>query len=529
METYYDKIKSSEKSLDATKRKLETLEKKSEARKKRGIFSRLVTWREGRELRNQLLETQQLTELLTKEIDHFKDQMLENHMDAADKIKGEVLEQLNSYGMETGMYPSVAIDLEVYSEKIIEENPSITDYNWFVTIGDEYNYTLEENSSVESIAVELSTHGDLLPITPEEQKEILDTIEKNYHFRENETVFLRSSVSDIDVAVRSSGMQDEWLIEYIPLTDFGDLNAIRESTGKKIAHPSAKTLLEIKSDSIVSSAEQELKNRGLYFSTTPSVGLNYSHNLELVGERNINIYNETVPKLPNYKDVISFAEDYNFLTRVSPEEQKLIYSELNKVDFATDTDPYSYSNSVYDLIEEDGVLSVFVFDDTDRPYEQLIYDPVSDQWKGQRNDFEIENPVPILKEKFEWEGRRSVLRSIAVEKQNEIQQELLSLAQSRGQSIDEKYLPEVYIHPMITDPENVEKETFDSFVLGGIDKKTDKKTFLMSNNIEELYQEYEKMGCLEPIVSENTKGDDFTIITKETSDITESEDYSMEM
>lgn len=100
--------------------------------------------------------------------------------------------------------------------------------------------------------------------------------------------------------------------------------------------------------------------------------------------------------VPSVGELISYAQEEKILTKTPANIQKKVLNELNKINFSVDDVPYSYANHCADYVEVDNVPAVFLFDDSDRIYERLMFNSDRNRWFSSKYQFDVLNPVTGL-------------------------------------------------------------------------------------------------------------------------------------
>ncbi|WP_137665451.1 hypothetical protein [Enterococcus hulanensis] len=389
-------------------RKMAISEQMEEHRNK-GFFYRVTHWREYRGLRRSFNEVDKLGDALSLDLDHYRELKYENQVNTANDFGNQVFEEIKQYAAEQGLYLAKDVELSVSSEDAVEENPKMTDYNWIIKHGDTHTDVLTV-SSVEELREKIESYGDMIPFSPEEQEQIVREIESKVGLFEDERVSLQNSdqgvqvvISDNDQFGNGSNLLDK-KISYEELSERIQIDGKENTDPYKKISLNLDLELEVQTRKNIDAAEQHFAEKGLYPSNRigvmPPGPMGSGITLFVEADAYV-AEDDSFTKIPTKDQIVGFVEENHLLTRISPEEQKALLEELNKITYESDENVHSYSTFVGDLEEHEGVPYFRVFDDTDKVFDYLTYDAETDNWVGDKNDFKIKNPVPSIKEKYQ--------------------------------------------------------------------------------------------------------------------------------
>lgn len=383
--------------------------------RERGFFYRLTHRRELREFRNKLEAASHNLDEITRELAEYRDLYDENINNAQNQMHEQVMNQIEDYAAKNGLYLANDFSLINYPDlineaNIPEENPQFNDYTWSLTHGDsQIDRQIHNLKSVQEVIDNADEYGDMIPVSLENQFRIIGEIRAAFYFDEHENVSLQNSdhglqvvVSEVDGFGQGNPLLNK-KISYDELTEH--IAAFKESDFKsdgKRMFP-GETELDKGLKKNLEAAKEELSQKGLFFSReiyASQSGPTFDDYSLTIDYQTFSKYGDRLNGIPTKDEIVSFAEKNEIVTKISPEEQKTLEEEFNKITFGSDEAVYSYSTFVGDLFEDAEGPCFLVYDDSDYPFASLRYDSEADQWFNKKHEFEVNNPVSSLKEKY---------------------------------------------------------------------------------------------------------------------------------
>lgn len=450
---YSEKREELSKQMDEATAEYEKLGIQLDERKRKGFFYRLTHRRELRDLRSSIEGIVYNMDTISSEqldLDRLIERQHEEEIDATNEMLVDVTNQIEQYAKENGLY--LARDFKVinYSESFELENKSeFSNYEWVLVHGDGHMGSESFNGkSVQDLIDAVHDYGDMIPVSLENQSRIISEIESTFYFHDSEKISLQNSdqglqvvISEVDESGAGNPLLDK-KISYEELTE--NILAAEENEftidGKRMLL--VKSELDKGVEENVQVVKEDLEKEGLYLSHdifASQSGPTYDDYALTIAFQTVAKRGDRVNGIPTKEQIRSFAEENEIVTRFNPVEQKLLEKELNKITFNTDEAPYSYNTLVGDLGEDQDGPYFRIFDDTDAVFEVLVYDTETDKWVGSEYDFEVENPISSIKEKYNEPNTTKKFAEV-LENMNKTELELMNLIDNvENESIDNQF------------------------------------------------------------------------------------------
>lgn len=508
---YIDLNNELSKRMEKAQTELEGIQTQLDDWRKNGFFYRLTHRRELRELtESRDGATKGIDSIMQEQSDLSRrmDIYQENQINASSELLSEVTEEIMQHAREEGIYLSKDFEVVNFSDlEAPEKNPQFDDYSWGIIHGDGHPEYFQAES-IQDLIDKAVEYGDMIPVSLENQERIIAEIETAYHFDKDERVSLQNSDHGLQVVVSevdefrqgnpllNKKMAYDELIKQIEA--FEDTDYTFE--GKRI-YP-VETELTKGLEKNLKAAKAELSQKGLYLSSDIYVsqsGPTFDDYALTMDYQVVTYHGNRLETIPTRSDILAFAEENKIITRINPEEQKILEEELNKVTFGSDEVPFSYSTLVGDLAEVKEGPFFRLFDDTDNCFDTLSYNAKEDSWNGDKYGFKVDNPVPSLKEKYQ----DLAIEMIRSDYEKQVHQELKEIAQKMGKSVLEENLPTVDIAPYVHKVEDFDMNSDTRFILKN--EKDGKMEIFHSKSANELFEQLADNGLVDSLESKKMK------------------------
>lgn len=506
---YIDLNNELSKRMEKAQTELEGIQTQLDNWRKNGFFYRLTHRRELRELiesRDGAADTidsiMQEQSDLSRRIDIYQ----ENQFNTRNELLSKVTEEITQHAREEGLYLSKDFEVVNFSDlEAPEKNPQFDDYSWGIIHGDGHPEYFQAES-IQDLIDKAVEYGDMIPVSLENQEKIIAEIKTAYHFDKDERVSLQNSdhglqvvVSEVDEFRQGNHLLNK-KITYDELAKH--IEAFEENDytfdGKRM-YP-AETEYDKGLERSLEAAKEELSQKGLYLSNDIYVsqsGPTFDDYALTMDYQVVSYHGDRLDSIPTKDNILAFAEENKIITRINPEEQKILEEELNKVTFGSDEVPFSYSTLVGDLAEVKEGPFFRLFDDTDNCFDTLSYNAKEDSWNGDKYGFKVDNPVSSLKEKYQ-DLALEITRS---EHEKHVHKELKEIAQKMGKSVPEKNFPTVDIAPYV---HKVEDLDMDSNVRFLVQNEVDGKTEIFHHkSVNELFEQMDDIGLVDKLTIRN--------------------------